>query len=67
MGSSVIDWERITEAARELGAGDWAMRKWAQRNKVPPQWQIDIGEKLNVEPSMIKPPSPTPQGEANNG
>lgn len=34
--------EKIEEAARKLGASDWAIRKWWDRGGVPAKWQIEI-------------------------
>lgn len=35
-------WQQVVDAAKELGARDWAIRKWAQRGTVPPKWQVQI-------------------------
>lgn len=35
-------WSAVVEIAKRLGAGEWAIRKWQQRNGVPSKWQIEI-------------------------
>jgi hypothetical protein len=37
-------WEKIAAAARECGAGEWAMRKWLERCEIPSSWKIKIFE-----------------------
>jgi len=37
-------WKQISEAARYCGAQSWAMRKWLQRGRIPPAWQIKINK-----------------------
>jgi hypothetical protein len=38
------NWQKITKAARECGAGDWAIRKWLERRAIPSAWKIKIFE-----------------------
>lgn len=49
MNSDHPKWPKVTEAARALGVGDWAIRKWAQRGTVPPKWQLAIIKKTKGE------------------
>jgi hypothetical protein len=37
-------WDEIKDAARECGAGDWAIRKWLDRETIPPAWKLKIFE-----------------------
>lgn len=36
------NWNEISAAARECGAGDWAMRKWLERKAIPASWKIKL-------------------------
>jgi translation initiation factor 2 alpha subunit (eIF-2alpha) len=38
-------WDEIKTAAKACGAGDWAMRKWLERKRIPADWKIKILEK----------------------
>lgn len=40
-------WEEITKAAKACGAGEWAMRKWLERRRIPAEWKIKIVEHAN--------------------
>lgn len=37
-------WNEIATAARECGAGEWAMRKWLERCEIPAAWKLKIIE-----------------------
>jgi hypothetical protein len=65
--TNAIKWDRIRQAAIALGVGDWAIRKWSQRGKVPPKWQIEIAERLRVKPSRIVPPIKSKKQGATHG
>lgn len=55
MSKEPLPWQKITEKARELGAGEWAIRKWAQRGNVPAKWRIDLARELRTTPERIAP------------
>lgn len=52
MNANHPKWQVVVDAARKRGAGDWAIRKWTQRNSVPPKWQIEIISETNGEVSL---------------
>lgn len=35
-------WEEIEAAGRKLGVSDWALRKWAERGRVPGKWHVPL-------------------------
>lgn len=40
--SNIAKWDEIEAAARDLGVKDDALRKWAERRRVPGKWQVPI-------------------------
>jgi hypothetical protein len=38
-------WNDIVVAAKACGAGDWAMRKWLERKRIPGEWKLRILDK----------------------
>lgn len=50
--SSNLTWKLVDTVAEELGAGDWARRKWRTRG-VPPAWRIKIVEALMAKGAPI--------------
>ena len=45
-------WNEIAKVAKACGAGDWAMRKWLERRKIPAAWKIKIAAKSNSKISL---------------
>lgn len=45
-------WNEIASAAKECGAGDWAMRKWLERCEIPARWKLKIIERAKGKISL---------------
>ena len=51
-------WNEISTAAKECGAGEWAMRKWLERCEIPAAWKLKIVErtkgKIKLDDMVIR-------------
>jgi hypothetical protein len=42
-----LDWDLVDQAAKALGVGKQARRKWRQRNSVPHKWRLPLIEETD--------------------
>lgn len=61
MNALTDKWDAVEKFARDLGVTDEAMRKWRERNTIPPRWHLPL---ITVSKGKLRAPDFLPSREA---